>query len=206
MKKMILALFLSTFCLNGFSTTWQITSPGYTFSPATLTIKFGDNVNFAIDSWHNAVEVSHSVWNANESSPEIGFSVQYGGGTVSPSQLPVGTHYYVCTPHAALGMKGIIIVQPATALDEILPESNISVYPNPVIDQLNVRLNITESTILEIKLFDIQGKLVQTLLPKTPVVGTFLQSFDISNESLPGVYFVRMTMGTNTTYRKVILL
>ena len=206
MKKMILTLFLSTFCLNGFSATWQVASPGYTFSPALLTIKLGDNANFAIDSWHNAVEVSQAVWDANESSHEIGFSVPYGGGTVSPAQLPVGTHYYVCTPHAALGMKGIIIVQAATALDETLPESTVSVYPNPVIDQLNVRLNVTASTILEINLYDIQGKLVSILLPKTPVSGMFSQTFPISNELVPGVYFVKMAMGNNTTYKKVIHL
>jgi len=206
MKKMILALLLASFSLNGFSTTWEVTSPGYTFSPATLTIKFGDNVNFTLESMHNAVEVSQTVWNADENSPEIGFSVPYGGGTVSSSHLTVGTHYYVCTPHAALGMKGKIIVQPATALDEILHESNVSVYPNPVSDQLNVRLNLTESTILEVKLYDIQGKLVNTLLPKTPVSGAFSQTFPISNQLVPGVYFVKMTMGNNTTYRKVIHL
>lgn len=206
MKKIILVILLTIFHLNVFSATWVVTSPGNTFSPASLTIKFGDNVNFSIASWHNAVEVSQAVWNANDNSPEIGFMVPYGGGIATPQQLPVGTHYYVCTPHAAMGMKGVIIVQAATGLDETLLENNVSIFPNPVVDQLNVRLNFPEASNLEVKLYDVQGKLVNTLLPKTSVSGAFSQAFPISNELKPGVYFVRMTLGDNSTYRKVIHL
>lgn len=206
MKKIILGLFLTTLNLYAFSATWVVTSPGNTFSPASLTIKSGDIVNFTIASWHNAVEVSQAVWSANESSPVTGFSVPYGGGTVTAQQLTVGTHYYVCTPHVAMGMKAVIIVQAATSLDETLLENSVSVFPNPVIDQLNVRLNLTEATNLEVKLHDVQGKLVHTLLPKTSVSGAFSQAFPISNDLNPGVYFVRMTLGNTTTYRKVIHL
>jgi len=99
-----------------------------------------------------------------------------------------------------------IIVQAATVLDETLLENNVSAFPNPVVDQLNVRLNLTEATNLEVKIFDLQGKLVNNLLPKTTVSGAYSQSFPISNELNPGVYFVRMTLGNNTTYRKVIRL
>ena len=204
MKKIILALLLTSSYLSGFSTTFNVTTSGNTFTPASIIIKFGDNVNFVIESWHNAVEVSEDVWSANENSPVIGFSVPYGGGTVTSQQLSVGTHYYVCTPHAAMGMRGVIIVQAATGLDEALLENNVSVFPNPVVDQLNVRLNLTEATNLEVKLYDVQGKLVNTLLPKTTVSGAFSQTFPISNKLNPGVYFVRMTLGNNTTYRKVI--
>ncbi len=206
MKKIILALLLASSYLSGFSTTFNVATSGNTFTPASIIIKFGDNVNFAIESWHNAVEVSEDVWSANENSPVIGFSVPYGGGTVTPQQLSVGTHYYVCTPHAAMGMRGVIIVQAATVLDEALLENNVSVFPNPIVDQLNVRLNLTEATNLEVKLYDVQGKLVQTLLPIASVSGAFSQTFPISNELNPGVYFVRMTMGNNTTYKKVIHL
>jgi plastocyanin len=206
MKKLILALFLSTFSLNGFSKTWTIISSGSTFSPASVTIKQGDSVIFTLQSSHNAVEVSQTVWNANGNTSNNGFSVPFSGGTVLPSKLATGTHYYVCTPHASFGMKGMILVQAATGLDETILESNVSVFPNPVVDQLSVRLNLTKSTILEVKLYDIQGKLINTLLPKTMVSGAFSQTFPFSNEMVQGVYFVRMTIGNNTTYRKVIHL
>jgi len=206
MKKIILALLLSSFYLNVSSKTWTVLSSGTTFTPATVTINQGDSVKFTLDASHNAVEVSQTVWNANGNTSNNGFSVPFSGGTVTPSKLAIGTHYYVCTPHTSFGMKGRIIVQAATGLAETILESNVSVFPNPVVDQLNVRLNLTESTILEVALYDIQGKLVSILLPKTLVSGAFTQSFPISNELRPGVYFVRMTMGNNTTYRKVIHL
>lgn len=206
MKKIILVLLFATIYLNGFSTSWEITNSGYTFSPATLTIKQGDNVNFVLESMHNAIEVSQSVWNANGNSPIIGFSVAYGGGTVSASQLTVGTHYYVCSPHAAFGMKGQIIVQVVSALDETKAGNGISVYPNPVIDHLNVQFNFSKSNVFEIKLFDLQGKMMKVLFPKAQVTGAFQQSFDLTKEIAPGVYVVNMTVGEESSFRKIVVL
>ena len=206
MKKLILALLLASFYLNRFSTTWQIVNSGFTFSTATLTIQQDDNVNFVIESMHNAIEVSQSVWNADGNSPAIGFSVPFGGGNVSSTQLSVGTHYYVCSPHASLGMKGKIIVQAISGLNETKNESNILVYPNPVIDHFDVQFDFPESTIFEIKLFDIQGKLVKVLLPKTQVTGAFLQSFELAKETAPGVYLVKMTFGEINSFKKVVVL
>jgi len=206
MKKMILALILTSFSLNGFSKIWTITSSGTTFSPATITMVHGDSVNFAIASIHNAVEVSQTVWNANGNSPVIGFSVPYGGGTVLPASLAAGTHYYVCTPHATFGMKGIIIVQAATGLDKTINEGNISVYPNPVMDHLNIQLDFAESSNVELKLYDIQGKLMSTLVPKTFVAGSFSQSFARQNEWSPGIYLLKISIGERALFRKVVFL
>ena len=204
MKKIILTVLLTAFCLNGFSKTWTVLSSGMAFSPATITINQGDSVNFTLDVSHNAVEVSQTVWNANGTTSNNGFSEPFGGGTVLPSKLAVGTHYYVCVPHASFGMKGKIIVQAVSGLDETLNENNVSIYPNPIVDQLSVRVNLTGTTHIEVKLYDIQGKLVTILLPKTTVSGMFLQTFEVPNEMAPGVYFVRMNLGNSTTFRKVI--
>lgn len=206
MKKIILFLLFATITLNAFSTTWQIVNSGITFSPSTLTIQQGDNVNFVLQSFHDAVEVSKSVWDANGNSPIIGFSVPFGGGNVSAAQLTLGTHYYVCEPHASLGMKGQIIVQSATGLNVPTAENSISVYPNPVVDHLNIQFNFTQSSTLEAALFDIQGKMVKVLLPKTNVFGAFLQSFDLSNQMTPGVYIVKMTAGDVNSYRKIVIM
>jgi len=204
MKKTILTLLLISFSLNGFSKTWTVISSGMSFSPATITINHGDDVIFDLDASHNAVEVSQTVWNANATASNNGFSIPFGGGTATPDELTVGTHYYVCTPHASFGMKGKIIVSAATGLDETLNENAVSVYPNPIVDQLTVRLNMSETTPFEVKLYDIQGKLVKTLLPKTQVSGAFIQTFEISNELVPSVYLLRMTLGNSTTFKKVI--
>jgi plastocyanin len=206
MKKIILFLLFAIINLNAFSTTWQIVESGLTFSPATLTIQQGDDVNFVLSSFHDAVEVSQTVWNANGITPIIGFSVPFGGGNVSPAQLTPGVHYYVCENHASLGMKGQIIVQSVTGLNDPNVENSISVYPNPVVDHLNIQIDFPQSGSFEVTLFDTQGKIVKLIVPRTIVTGTFSQSIDLSNKMTPGIYFVKIIVGDLNTYRKIVII
>ncbi|GIV33294.1 MAG: hypothetical protein KatS3mg031_0829 [Chitinophagales bacterium] len=129
MPSRFVSLFLMVHTVNAFATVWTINNSGNTFRPDSITITEGDTVSFVIANNHNAVEVSQATWNANSTTPlPGGFSVPFGGGIVLPSKLPVGTHWYVCQPHAAIGMKGVIIVQPCT------PPSQ----PGPISGQMGV--------------------------------------------------------------------
>lgn len=140
MKRILLSIFLLLSGISGICTTWIITNSGFTFTPATVTITFGDDVNFNLDVIHNAVEVTQSTWNANGSTALTGgFQTPFGGGLVQPSQLGIGTHYYVCVPHASSGMKGIIIVQNTTGIRENQVLSDFSVYPNPANNSLTIK-------------------------------------------------------------------
>jgi len=90
--------------------TRTVTSAGFTFSPADLTINAGDSVQWQLDSIHNVLEVNQATWNANGNTSKAGgFSTGFGGGTVK-LDTP-GTYFYVCSPHAFQGMKGKITVQ-----------------------------------------------------------------------------------------------
>ena len=134
-SKFFLTLLLISISLTGFCTVWTVTNSANTFTPANITINFGDTVNFAITTGHDAREVSQTTWsvNGNAALPG-GFQTSFGGGIVLPSQLGVGTHYYVCTPHASMGMKGTIIVQNSTtSITENSLQKTISVFPNPSI-------------------------------------------------------------------------
>ncbi|MES2617146.1 MAG: T9SS type A sorting domain-containing protein [Bacteroidota bacterium] len=132
MKHAIFTLLL-LLCLNSVQgTTWTITNVANTFSPATLTIQFGDSVIFSISSSHDALEISNETWNTNGTTPiSGGFEVPFGGGILAPSDLGVGTHYYICTAHAAMEMKGIIIVESATGIEPMVPLPYFILYPNP---------------------------------------------------------------------------
>ena len=128
-NKILLTLLLIKLTLTGFSTVWPVSNMGNTFSSATITINFGDTVNFLISGSHDAREVSLMTWNANGNTALFGgFQTNFGGGMVYPTQLGVGSHYYVCTPHASMGMKGIIIVQNCSA----------PISPNSIIGNANV--------------------------------------------------------------------
>jgi plastocyanin len=88
---------------------YTIETIGMSFSPDTIICDVGDTINFILGQSHNAVEVSDSTWLAGGNVPlTAGFSFGYG---TTEMYIPVDCHtfYYVCSPHAANGMKGVII-------------------------------------------------------------------------------------------------
>jgi plastocyanin len=98
---------------------------GYKFNPASLTIKRGDAVRFTNVSGgpHNATFWPDSIPAGAQgalSANMPGTMAPLTGPllltpnqtyTVSFANVPVGTYKYYCTPHLALGMKGVIQVQ-----------------------------------------------------------------------------------------------
>jgi plastocyanin len=164
MKKFTLIAALLIYSLTGFSVTWTVNSSGFTFSPSSVTIIVGDDVNFVLESIHNVVEVSQTTWNADGNTPlPGGFSLPLGGGLVTSSQLTVGTHWYVCSPHAFMGMKGIIIVTTSTGIKENKSQLSISLYPNPASDLITVK---TTSGLLNFPYFITDGTGKQVLSGK----------------------------------------
>jgi plastocyanin len=186
MKKLVFSLLLFSLGTASFCTTWTIINVGFTFSPATVTIHLGDSVNFTLADIHNAVEVSQTTWDANGTTAlPGGFQEPIGGGLVLPSQLAVGTHYYVCQPHASLGMKGIIIVQDNSGIADNKLQSGISVYPNPANNLLTIKAGndlvgsqyvISDQTGRQV----LNGKLANETTP-----------IDIS-QLIPGVYLIQV--------------
>ena len=138
----LLSIVIIFFVFNGFGKVWKVTNNNYTFTPQTMTINAGDTVVFEISSGHDVVEVSQQTWNSNgNTSLSGGFSLPFGGGTLLTANLTAGTHYYVCAPHAYMGMKASIIVQNVTTVIDNRLFTEVSVYPNPVTDVVNMRIS-----------------------------------------------------------------
>lgn len=97
---------------------------GYRFEPATLTIHRGDGIRWTVVSGlpHNVTFWPDSI-PAGASGPLQGnmtltTAPLTGPLLLNPSQtyavssgVPTGTYRYYCTPHLALGMKGVVVVQ-----------------------------------------------------------------------------------------------
>ena len=82
-----------------------------TFTPEDLTIAVGDTVRFVMSATHNAIEVSQETYDARGMTPlDGGFQVTFSE-TKEVTFGEAGTHYYVCTPHAAIDMIGTITVE-----------------------------------------------------------------------------------------------
>ncbi|MDQ3017513.1 MAG: plastocyanin/azurin family copper-binding protein, partial [Bacteroidota bacterium] len=164
MKHFTLTFLLLTSSIAAFATTWTVRNNGFSFNPTTLTIFEGDTVVFNIDGIHNAVEVSETTWNNNGTTPLAGgFAIGFGGGTVLPADLEVGTNFYVCQPHANGGMKGRIIVQATTAINDGLGLSLLNIYPNPSFGK--VYLSLDKSIVgqnFSVDVFNLGGEVVFT--------------------------------------------
>ena len=135
--------------------TFTVNNDGLKFTPSTITVGENDLINFELGASHNAVQVTEGTYLNNGDTPlDGGFSTPLGGGTVNAQDLGVGTHYYVCTPHASSGMKGIIIVE-ATILNVVEVEALISVnaYPNPS----RGNFTVTGPKGAEIQVFNLTG-------------------------------------------------
>ena len=183
MKKILIFLTFALCSEIASSTIVPVFDSGATFSPQTITVNLGDTVNFSIASTHNVVEVSQATYAANGSTQLAGgFSTPFGGGLVFTAPLTVGTHWYVCQPHASIGMKGRIIVQTATGIDENLLQVNISVYPVPAASE--VTLNFGKEMRGTLQFHNIHGE----VLEQTQINSAAL-TLDIGDKP-KGIYFI----------------
>jgi plastocyanin len=207
--KLLPSLFALLFSFSAFSAVITVNNSGFTFSPANITINFGDTVVFTLGSNHNAVEVSQATYNANGSTAlSGGFSTNFGGGTVLPTLLSVGTHYYVCTPHATVGMKGTInVVQNTTGVSDLLTSApRLQIYPNPAKNQLSIRYSAISSTKIEVRLYSLSGVLSADLFSGIINTGNFEKSFDLNSFNLSsGVYALEILAGDRKEFQMIFI-
>jgi plastocyanin len=195
--KILLAVCFMSISIAGFSTKWTIVNSGFTFSPSAISISYGDSIIFSLASIHNALEVSQTTWNANGNTAlPGGFSLPFGGGLVLPAQLSVGTHYYVCQPHASSGMKGTITVLSTTGIEDFQAANKFSVYPNPTSGLLSIKTeDINPGS--EYRIINLLGKQVAKGLLNSNTTQVDMNQFS------PGVYFVEV-VGKRNQSLKVI--
>jgi hypothetical protein len=82
---------------------------------------------------------------------------------------------------------------------------NITVYPNPVADELKISFRSSHRSVAQVSLFNNIGK--QVLKQETDVEpGNNMVSIDIRSKSIePGVYFIQILSGNQTITRKLIV-
>lgn len=83
---------------------------------------------------------------------------------------------------------------------------NASVFPNPTTNNINVSFAITENNNVSLQLFDVTGKLINTLMENPNLkADNYNLKYDL-NSIAPsnGVYFIKISSGNSTSYHKVI--
>jgi len=84
------------------------------------------------------------------------------------------------------------LVKTITEVNKIDEKTNFSVFPNPVIDKLNVNYNLIQKSKISLMLFDVSGRMVKCLISsETQNSGLINRIFDISDLHT-GIYVAKL--------------
>ncbi|MBK7381951.1 MAG: T9SS type A sorting domain-containing protein [Flavobacteriales bacterium] len=133
-----------------------ITSSGFNWVPAELTVTAGTPIAVTVTGNHVMREVSEDTWNANGTTSNGGF--EYSSGTHTLTLDVPGTYWYVCVTHINSGMKGKIIVEANTGLNEGEATLDLTLSPNPANQDFTVTSDPSKAS--AIALMDLQGRQV----------------------------------------------
>jgi hypothetical protein len=88
--------------------------------------------------------------------------------------------------------------------DKVL--NNVKVYPNPVADHLNLSYSISKDANVIIKIMDVLGNEVTTLLTERLSAGEQSNSFNIASRLNSGFYFIRVSVSGETVTKRISVL
>jgi len=104
----------------------------------------------------------------------------------------------------------IINLKPTSIEEEIIAElpdeySLLNNYPNPFNPSTKIRYSVPQLSIVQIKLFDILGNEIETLVNEEKLAGTYELTWNPVN--LPsGVYIYRLRAGDFIQTKKMVLM
>jgi hypothetical protein len=84
--------------------------------------------------------------------------------------------------------------------------NDVQVYPNPITDQINVKYVLSRNSIVTVKIMDVLGNDVITLLSQRIGSGEQSFSYPLNNKLSRGFYFVRVVAGTESVIKRISVL
>ncbi|MBU1919789.1 T9SS type A sorting domain-containing protein, partial [bacterium] len=84
-------------------------------------------------------------------------------------------------------------------------ELQISLFPNPFNPTTTLSFDLIHSCMVKLKVFDVIGRQVATLIDKNMTAGSHQVMFDGAGLT-SGIYFARMTAGSKTMTQKMMLI
>lgn len=130
-----------------------------------------------------------------------------GAKTAKNSYLKNGFHFNF--PSFKAFNPSAAPVKAATAKPRLFDEkllSNVQIFPNPVTDQINLKYTITKNAQVSIKVMDVLGNNVLTLLSQRMEPGEQKFSYNLNKQLTSGFYFVRVVVGTESVIKRISVL
>jgi len=201
MKNISLIIFLMLSGINFSQTTHDVTVQNFSFSPQSLTITVGDIVRWTnISGTHNVKADDNSF----TSGPAAPAPWEY-----THTFTAAGNNPYYCEPHQGMGMTGTIIVQnPVGVSDDELIAEKFELkqnYPNPFNPSTNIEFRISDRSFVSLKVFNILGDEVASLINEEKAAGIYSVTFNASNLS-SGMYLYKIQSGSFVETKKMILM
>jgi hypothetical protein len=84
--------------------------------------------------------------------------------------------------------------------------NDVQVYPNPITDQVNVKYVLSHNALVTIKIMDVLGNEVATLLSQRIGSGEQSFSYPLNNKLARGFYFIRVVAGTESVIKRISVL
>ncbi len=132
----------------------------------------------------------HSRYNYDIKELDDGGFITIGSITTGPSIT--GLYLTRLIPGSGTGVQ---------AAERQIIES-VAIQPNPFNEKTVLTLNLLDAGNLTVKIFDITGNLVETMVDRSVESGQL--NFELSAEFAPGVYFCEVQAGTQRETKKLI--
>ena len=127
--------------------------------------------------------------------PIEGFDVDYDGDVRDSNTTDIGADEFNGTP--LVGVYDELILPLRFALEQN--------YPNPFNPTTIIKYSVPKQSYVSLKVYDILGREVATLVNEEKPAGTYEVSWEAKNLA-SGVYFYKISAGDYTAVKKMILL
>ena len=135
-----------------------------------------------------------------------------GTGMPFLAVLDLKIHRPARTMYAATFGRSMYKIQlnPSSGMNhEIIPESNLSIYPNPASEQVTISFEIDKRADGSLMIFDLSGKLVKSLHEGSFAPGNHQFIWDGTNsgkQRIPGTYICRLSGGNVNISARILLV
>jgi hypothetical protein len=184
-------------------------------TPATANLQVGDQQQFTAkgyDADENRMPFTPK-WSATGGTiiPNQGALMKVSlvdSSTVTYTATEAGDHMVVCRD-STTGIADTAYVQVTTGVadDEGLPDGFVlhQNYPNPFNPETTIRYTVKDPSRVVMKVFDLRGREVATLVDRIHPSGFYSVQFDASGLA-SGIYFCRIRMKDFVAVKKMVLL
>ena len=205
----VAVLFFLLISQHGISqTVHTIEIADFSFTPNNLTVQVGDTVRWAYNT--GAGVNAHNVF-ADDGSFTSGVPA-FAPWVYDHVFTAAGNNPYYCQPHGGpggSGMSGVVVVIDPVSVPEdeqIVNEFKLNQnYPNPFNPTTNIGYRIVESGFVSLKVYDVLGNEVATLVNAEKPAGEYNVSFSADDLS-SGIYYYKLETSSYSATRKMVLM